>query len=142
MTEFALLIDGQFREIRQYTDKPADIPHKKMTWHTVVREVGADAFTGLVKDQWVIRTIDPATLPPPVPSSITPRQCRLVLEAQGLLDTVEAMIQQQDKPTRIAWEYASEFRRNDPLLLQLAASLTPPLTREQLDQFFIAAAQL
>jgi hypothetical protein len=43
---------------------------------------------------------------------------------------------------RITWEYATEFRRNDPLLNQLAANLTPPLTAEQIDQFFIAAAQL
>lgn len=78
----------------------------------------------------------------PVPASITPRQCRLILSAQGLLSDVEAMIAQQDEATRITWEYALEFRRDDPLLVQLAANLVPPLTDEQIDQFFIAAAQL
>lgn len=75
-----------------------------------------------------------------VPKSITPRQCRLILLQQGLLASVEAMIAQQDEATRVAWEYASEFRRDDPLLLQLATNLQ--LTSQQIDQFFIAAAQL
>jgi hypothetical protein len=75
-----------------------------------------------------------------VPKSITPRQCRLILLQQGLLSSVEAMIAGQDEATRIAWEYASEFRRDDPLLLALAQNLQ--LTSEQIDQFFIAAAQL
>lgn len=78
--------------------------------------------------------------PPPVPKSITPRQCRLILMSQGLLATVEAMIAQQDEATRITWEYALEFKRDDPLLLSLATNLN--LTSEQIDQFFIAAAQL
>jgi hypothetical protein len=67
---------------------------------------------------------------------------RLVLLEQGLLASVEAMIAQQDEATRITWQYASEFRRNDPLLVQLAANLVPPLTSQQLDEFFIAAAAL
>jgi hypothetical protein len=61
---------------------------------------------------------------------------------QGLLQQVEDMIAQSTDDVRITWEYALEFRRDDPLLAQLAANLTPPLTSEQIDQFFIAAAQL
>lgn len=141
MAEFALLIDGQFREIRQYTEKPADIAHKLVTWHQVVREYGAP-FTGLENGNWVIRTVDPATLPPAVPKSITPRQCRLVLMQQGLLPQIEAMIAQSTDDVKITWEYALEFRRDDPLLNQFAANVNPPLTKEQIDQFFIAAAQL
>lgn len=143
MTQFALLIDGQFIEIRQYAEQPVDIPHKKVTWHEVVRRKAASEFTGLEDGKWVIQTIDPATLPPPppsVPHRITPRQCRLVLYQQGLLGNVEAMIQQSTEDVRIAWEYASEFRRDDPLLAQFAANLG--LTSKQLDDFFIAAHQL
>jgi hypothetical protein len=50
MTEFALLIDGVLREIRQYGETPADIPHKKVSWHPVVRDEGATAFAGLVPE--------------------------------------------------------------------------------------------
>lgn len=88
---------------------------------------------GVWRQQWVVSTVPP-------PRSITPRQCRLILMSQGLLPTVEAMIAQQDEATRITWEYALEFRRDDPLLTQLAANLN--LTNEQIDQFFIAASQL
>jgi len=88
---------------------------------------------------------DPNTLeyvapPPVVPQSVTPRQVRLVLLEQGLLASVEAMIAQQDEATKISWQYASEFRRNDPLLNQLAINLN--LTSQQIDEFFIAAAAL
>ena len=77
---------------------------------------------------------------PKVPASITPRQCRIILSQQGLLSTVEAAIAGMDEPTRITWEYALEFRRDDPLLNALAVNLN--LTSEQVDQFFIAASQL
>lgn len=85
----------------------------------------------------------PPYVPPPpvvVPDSVTPRQVRLLLLGQGLLDQVEAMIQTQDRATKITWQFASEFRRDDPLLVGLAANLG--LTNEQIDQFFIAAAEL
>jgi hypothetical protein len=75
-----------------------------------------------------------------VPESVTPRQVRLILLQQGLLANVEAMIAQQDEATKITWEFASEFRRDDPLLLSLAQNLG--LTDEQIDDFFIAAARL
>jgi hypothetical protein len=85
-----------------------------------------------------------AALPPPpgpvIPASVTPRQVRLLLHSQNLLSQVETIIAASDEPTRIAWEYALEFRRNDPLLLQLAGNLN--LTSEQVDQFFITAAGL
>lgn len=82
----------------------------------------------------------PEPAPTPVPASITPRQCRLILAQQGLLDAVEEMIAQSTQDVRITWEYALEFRRDDPLLAQLAGELG--LTSEQIDQFFIVASQL
>ena len=81
-----------------------------------------------------------AMFPPTVPTSITPRQCRLILAQQGLLASVETMIAAQDEATKITWEYALEFRRDDPLLNALGVNLG--LTSEQIDAFFIAAAQL
>lgn len=81
------------------------------------------------------------TLPSiPVPEAVTPRQVRLLLLQQGLLDQVEIIISQQDRATQITWEFAIEFRRDDPLLNNLAQQLN--LTEEQVDQFFIAASQL
>jgi len=64
----------------------------------------------------------------------------LILLQQDLLASVEAMIAQQDEATRITWEFASEFKRDDPLLNQLGVALG--LTQQQIDEFFIAAAQI
>lgn len=78
----------------------------------------------------------------PVPKSVTPRQVRLHLLNQGLLDMVEAIIASSDRATKITWEFATEFRRDDPLLLALSSRPELSLTSDQIDQFFIAAANL
>jgi hypothetical protein len=140
MTEYALLINDVFKEIRNYESKPENIPHKGVTWHNVVREYGNIEFTGIENDDWIVRTIDPSTLPPPVPLSVSPRQVRLLLLQQDLLDEVETLITTQPREIQIAWEYALEFQRNDPLLNTLAQNLN--LTEQELDSFFIAAANL
>lgn len=75
-----------------------------------------------------------------VPKSVTPRQVRLLLLQQNLLSSVEQTMAAADEATRITWEYALEFRRDDPLLNQLATDMG--LTDAQIDQFFIAASQL
>ena len=59
MADYALLIDGTLREIRQYDEKPQDIPHKKVSWHPVVRDEGATAFTGLENGSWMVRAALP-----------------------------------------------------------------------------------
>lgn len=99
-----------------------------------------NAATGQVE---YVESVPPPTIdqePIVVPEFVTPRQVRLLLLSQNLLDQVEAIIAQSDRATQIAWEFASEFRRKDPLLLALATQLN--LTDEQLDQFFIAASQI
>jgi hypothetical protein len=72
--------------------------------------------------------------------TVTPRQVRLLLLQQGLLEQVEAMIATQDKATQITWDYALEFRRSDPLLINLSKNLG--LSEKQIDQFFMAASAL
>lgn len=75
---------------------------------------------------------------PTIPRVVSSRQARIVLLNAGLLANVEAMIATQDEATRITWEYATEFRRNDPLLISLAQNLN--LTEEEIDNFFIQAS--
>lgn len=88
----------------------------------------------------MFNTIPDAEPAPATPSAVTSLQVRLLLLQQGLLDQVETMIKAQDRATQITWEFASEFRRDDPLLDKLATNLD--LTQPQIDQFFIAAAAL
>lgn len=78
----------------------------------------------------------------PVPESVSPRQVRLLLLQQGLIAMVETLIAQQDEATKITWQYAEIFRRDDPLLNNLASSSALNLSKEELDQFFIEASKI
>lgn len=88
--EYALYKSGVFAEIRQYPARPEDIEHKAVTWFPVVREYG-DPFVGIENGAHVIRTVDPETLPPPVPSTISDRQFAHALKNFGVLTHSEAM---------------------------------------------------
>jgi len=86
----------------------------------------------------------PPIMPPAIPAFVTMRQARLALDAAGLLDTVNATISamtgQAGKSARIEWEFSSEVKRNQPLVLALGPTLG--LTSIQLDSLFTAAAGL
>ena len=70
----------------------------------------------------------------------TPRQARLALLAEGLLDDVTAWIATQDQATQVAWEFASVCSRTDPIVI--AAGVALALTESDLDDLFTAAAAL
>ena len=70
---------------------------------------------------------------------LTPRQARWILLDEGLLDAVEEIVKLNRKYD-IYWEYATEIRREDSILLQLAAALG--ITDEKLDEMFIKGAKL
>jgi hypothetical protein len=69
------------------------------------------------------------------------RQARLALLGAGMLDlidtAIDALPSPQKEAARIEWEYATEVRRDSPLI----ASLVPVLgmTGDQVDALFIAA---
>lgn len=83
----------------------------------------------------------PPYVPPPieVPFSITPLQAIWALDQFGLLDVIEAFMARPDTPrmTRAAWNRATEFTRDSPLLNSLALMLG--LSATQLDALFVAA---
>lgn len=88
-----------------------------------------------------LATPDP---PPVIPSSITQRQARISMLDAGILDDVEAAISSiagvEGEKARIAWEWASEIRRDDPLLISIAEHLG--LDSEQIDQIFLEASKI
>lgn len=151
MAEYALLIEGRFQEIKRYDARPPDLPHKNTTWHNVVREFGKP-YEGLEGNDWVIRTVDPASFPPSVPESITRRQCALELNAQGVISLSEAlaMTKAADVPAAISQIFsqmsesqrilaeidfaATNYYRSNPLLSMMG------LSEEDIDKFFISAS--
>jgi hypothetical protein len=74
--------------------------------------------------------------------TLTPFQARAVLSYSGMLGNVMALMAHEDTPDmiKIAWEYASEFRRMSPAILGMAGALG--LTDEQLDSMFEQGSQI
>jgi len=73
-------------------------------------------------------------------------QLKAILLQYGLLSAVQAMIDAADEITKLAWNDAVTVRRNSPVLLGLAASLTwpngNPVTETEIDTMFEEAHTL
>ena len=95
-----------------------------------------------------IKAIDPRPVPtsppvpvtPSVPQIVSPRQARLALVQNGLLDQVNATINASDKTTQVWWEFASVIERQNPILIQVATNIG--LQSYQIDALFVLAATL
>lgn len=77
---------------------------------------------------------------PFVPNSITMRQCRLQLIADGVYATVNAAVEQMPLTAQIEWEYAATIDRSNPLVPAMQALLEWDDAR--VDQFYTQAALL
>ena len=73
-----------------------------------------------------------------IPTSITMRQCRLELLAQGVLDQVNALIE-GNAEAQIEWEYATTIERSNMLVTTMQNALN--LTDEQVDEMFLSASK-
>lgn len=85
-------------------------------------------------------TPEPADPEPVVVPVVTMRQARLALLAAGKLDTVTAAVRQVGGAAQIEWEYATEVRRDWPLVNALADAVG--ITGDELDALFAQAAKL
>lgn len=139
MQSYVLLMDGVRADIRQLPERPPHIPHKYVEWYPLVYENGNE-WEGIDGDRYVIRTPDPATLPPKVPESVSPRQARLALLAIGKLNAANAAVDAAGDVMKVSWEFSSLIRRNDPGVVSLADAIG--LDGDQLDDLFIEAAKL
>lgn len=85
----------------------------------------------------------PAPMAAPV-ATVTRRQALRALNDAGLLASVEAAINALPEPARttarIDWDNATEFRRDFPLLAQLANAIG--LTAVQVDALFASAVSI
>jgi hypothetical protein len=77
---------------------------------------------------------------PPMVTSVSARQFRLMLRRSGLLDQVKAWVAQQDGETQDAFEYSGTFVKDSPMMS--AGFAVMGFTPKQVDEFFTAAAQL
>lgn len=74
--------------------------------------------------------------------SCTPFQGRVALSKAGLLAQAQALVDNPDSPeeTKIAWEYALEWRRMSSMIISLGGALG--LTDEQIDDLYKEAIQI
>lgn len=72
--------------------------------------------------------------------SVSPWQIRKALNQLNLRDTVETAISGGTQDMKDAWNYASSFDRNHPLVNSLGLLLNK--TSEELDEIFILAGTL
>ena len=79
-------------------------------------------------------------VPVTVPRIVSAFQARAALLRVGLLDEVEAIMADPETPREavLAWEYATEFRRDSATVAAIAQQLG--LDEAQLDALFIEAA--
>lgn len=80
--------------------------------------------------------------PPQVPPSVSRFQARAALHNAGLLEAVQAVIDdpETDPITKLAWEDAQTFERASPTIAALAIILS--LNDADLDNLFFAAAEI
>jgi len=76
----------------------------------------------------------PAPEPAPVPEVISRFQARAALSQMGLLDDAEALVLSQGGLAAMAWGDVTEFRRDSPLVNELAPQLG--LDDQELDDLF------
>jgi hypothetical protein len=69
-----------------------------------------------------------------VPQSVSPMQIRLALNELGLRQTIEDAVDSGSQDLKDMWEFASEFKRDYPLIEELSVSLG--FTKEQVDNIF------
>lgn len=79
-----------------------------------------------------------------IPFSITMRQFRLVLLNNGLLNTINNILNNMSgndgEYVRIEWEYANEVNRNSPWVSSISQSIG--ISEQEIDQIFLVGSKL
>lgn len=116
-------------------------------YHTFQAPPEMEGFHAVMSGGWIL--VEGPVPPDPQPeidlnnwrnsTACTPFQGRMALVNAGLMAQVEAIIADAATPqeTKIAWEYAIEWRRMSPMIDSLASTIG--LTAEQIDDLFQAA---
>lgn len=79
-------------------------------------------------------------VPNPVPASVSRAQAKIALSRNGLLASVEQAVAAAGREVAIWFADALTWRRDNPNILSLGASLN--LTPDQIDDLFRQAAQI
>ncbi len=111
----------------------------KTTWRVDYQASATDAQKQAA--QTVVTNFDINTAD--IPDVVDMMQAQLALQNAGLLTQVNTLIANSNNAQwQLIWSKAITLRRDSAMLNQIAAALSPPLTKAQVDQLFIAAAAI
>lgn len=143
------LVDSTDTFIRfQDLEEVPTLASNKPQWFEVVKEeVDYNPLTHYItpietleRENKIYRITYTTVAYPKTFAPITPRQVRLILLQNNLLDTVETLLTSQDRAVQVEWEYATYFERDNTLVCTMCAALG--LTEEQVDKLFTDAVLL
>lgn len=108
--------------------------HPSMQW----LECSAEVQPGwtYADDTFAAPVIEPE--PSPVIMSVGPLQLRRALREVGMYSAVAAYVETAPEEVKEAWEYATEYKRSDPLFPVVQSAMG--LTDAQVDALFALAA--
>lgn len=118
--------------LKDNTYQPDLSGYPEDTWQVKGYSLNQDKQTYTVELKWI----------KDVPFIITQLQGMLQLDKMGILEQVEAIIEQSGTPAKIYWKTAQTWERTSPILNRLAPMIWPDNTEENLDKFFIEAKKL
>ncbi len=106
----------------------------------VYAEVAEVVGSVRIGDGFVNGSFVPQVDPPaPIPTTLRPYAMRMALLHFNLLDSVQQAVTLAGGQTLLAWEYALEFKRADPMVQGLAAQLQ--LSEAELDAIYTKGAE-
>ena len=129
----------QYDEDGEIVSPPETVPG----WHCIIRAETSPSPEHTVTEPTDIEPVPSGgLLKPDVPPVVSRFQARAALHLAGLLESVETLMQAPDTNmlAKLAWQDAQEFRRDSPTVLAMAGALN--LTDAQIDELFIAAAEI
>ena len=138
---YALVNNGIVEEIVVWDGQSQWTPPDGSTLHELA---DTDAVnTGWLFDGTTFTNPDPTPPPPPPPKKVTctPWQFRTELRAQGIFAEVTALVAQSSIEAQDAFEFATSFDSDNPLLLTLASQLNTPLTPDQVYDMILSASK-
>ena len=98
------------------------------------------AIGGKIGDSIINGHVVPVPAVKAIPMVVSPRQIRQAMTKANLRLRVENAVAASDQDTMDWYEFATEFRRDSPVVAMLAAALQ--VTDEQLDDLWILADSL
>jgi len=142
MDSFNNMLFNQFvgRVSECTADIPFDSSDNEIQAHLANNVIGEDVPTLSEVKTAIPVFLEMLNAPPPPPKVVSMRQARLALLQANLLSSVEEAVAAGNETDKISWEYATEVKRTDALVISFSASLN--LSEQQLDDLFRLAATL